>query len=138
MKENPTPLPQPERRDLNNPKVDPSVEQAEPQQEKNGAQTDAGQLKSKKRGRRDSDATESPAESAKKSKTHQEATSQTISESKDGTLVDGEKEEDANQEEYGKKASKKRARRNSDPARDLGSAKKSRTDREAVGPSGSG
>ncbi|KAJ6019355.1 hypothetical protein N7522_001422 [Penicillium canescens] len=88
----PTPLPQPERRDLNNPKLDPSVEHAGPQPKNDGAQMDAGQLKSKKRGRRDSDATESPAESAKKSKTYQEATSQTISESKDGTLEDGEKE----------------------------------------------
>jgi hypothetical protein len=39
-------------------------------------------------------------------------------------LEDGEKEEEANEEEYGKKASKKRARRNSDPARDLECAKK--------------
>ncbi|KAJ6102315.1 hypothetical protein N7486_004742 [Penicillium sp. IBT 16267x] len=138
MKEVPTSLPQHERRKPNDPKVDPSVEQAEPPQpEKDGAQMDAGQFKSKKRGRRDSDATESPAESAKKSKTHQEATSQTISESKDGTLEDGEEEEDANKEEYGKKASKKRARRDSDPARDLECAKKCRTDREAAGQSGS-
>ncbi|KAJ6027410.1 hypothetical protein N7460_012227 [Penicillium canescens] len=136
MKENPTSLPQPQRRDPNNPKVDPSGKQAEPPQPENdGAQADAGQLKSKKRGRRDSDATESPAESAKKSKTHQEAIRQNISESKDGTLEDGV---NANKEEYGKGASKKRARTNSDLARDLERAEKSRTDRESVGQSGSG
>ncbi|KAJ5558864.1 hypothetical protein N7461_002836 [Penicillium sp. DV-2018c] len=103
MREVPTPLPRPQRRDFNNPKVDPSVEQSEPQPEKDGAQTDAWQLKSSKRRRRNSDATESPAESAKKPKMHQEATSQTISESKNGTLEDVEKDEDANKEEYGGK-----------------------------------
>lgn len=138
MKEVPTPLPQPQRRDLNNPKADPSVEQAELQPGNDGAQTDAGQLKSKKEEEGIAMLLISQLRVLKSLKTHQEATRQSISESKDGTLEDGEKEENANKVEYGKKASKKRARRNSDPARDLECAKKSRTDREAAGQSGSG
>jgi hypothetical protein len=109
-------------------KLDPG--QAEPQPERDDAQMDAGKPKSKKRGRKDSDATQGQSESAKKLRAHQEATSQPGQEREDGTLKDGK-------EVYEKKESKKRARNDSDPALDAKSAKKCRKDSEAADPNGS-
>jgi hypothetical protein len=126
----PIPSSCPRQKYLDSEELDPLVGRAEPQPEGDGAQAGEGLPKNKKMGRRDSNATEGQNASAKKLRAHQEATSQTVPQRKGGTLEDGEKEAE-------KKASKKRVRGNSDPVRDLESAKKCKKDSEAADQDGS-